>query len=106
MHTRSTRNIFLILGLTVLFVVILEIPRDAQATSTASAGRSHRWLASQIYAPTLTTAFGLTPTSTPLPEAQKALAYTAQREGIPIDNLLVANEFRRNAPLLSRTFWP
>lgn len=47
-----------------------------------------------------------TPATTPGPsaEAQKALVFIAQREGIPAEQLVVVNEFRREAPLLGRTF--
>ncbi len=44
------------------------------------------------------------PTPGPSVEAQKALAYLARREGIAPENLVVVNEFRREAPLLGRTF--
>ncbi len=44
------------------------------------------------------------PPSGSSPEAQKALAYVAAREGIAIHNLAIVNEFRREAPLLKRTF--
>jgi hypothetical protein len=37
-------------------------------------------------------------------EAQKALEYVAQRNSIPVEHLLVANEFRRDMPLLARSF--
>jgi len=52
----------------------------------------------------------LLPTSTPAAplgpsaEAQKALAFIAQREGIRVQKLAIVNEFRREAPLLGRTF--
>ncbi len=46
------------------------------------------------------------PTATPGPsaEAQKALVFIAQREGIRVEQLVVVNEFRRESPLLGRTF--
>lgn len=46
------------------------------------------------------------PLSTPVPSAaaQKALTYLAQRERIAPENLVIVNEFRREAPLLGRTF--
>jgi len=44
------------------------------------------------------------PTPGPSVEAQKALAYLAQREKIAPENLVIVNEFRREAPLLGRTF--
>jgi subtilisin family serine protease len=52
----------------------------------------------------------LLPTSTPAAppgpsaEAQKALAFIAQREAIPVERLAIVNEFRRDAALLGRTF--
>ncbi len=47
-----------------------------------------------------------TPAATPGPsaEAHKALAFIAQREGVPVERLVVVNEFRREAALLGRTF--
>ncbi len=47
-----------------------------------------------------------TPAATPGPstEAQKALVFIAQRESIRAEQLVVVNEFRREAPLLGRTF--
>lgn len=47
-----------------------------------------------------------TPAATPGPsaEAHKALAFIAQQEGVPVERLVVVNEFRREAALLGRTF--
>lgn len=42
--------------------------------------------------------------SPPSTEAQHAIAYLAQREGIPPENLIVVNEFERQAALLQRSF--
>lgn len=75
MYLRSVRNIFFILGLAILSTMIVVI----------------------------TTLF-LSPTSSPSSEAQRALMYVSQRENIPIENLLVANEFPRTMPLLGRSF--
>lgn len=44
------------------------------------------------------------PTPGPSVEAQKALAYLAQREEIAPEALVIVNEFRRAAPLLGLTF--
>lgn len=50
------------------------------------------------------------PTSTPAAppgpsaEARQALAFIAQRERTPIEQLAIVNEFRREAPLLGRAF--
>ncbi|GIV89773.1 MAG: alkaline serine protease [Chloroflexus sp.] len=48
----------------------------------------------------------LSPTPTPGPsaEAHKALAFIAQREGVPVARLVIVNEFRREAALLGRVF--
>lgn len=44
------------------------------------------------------------PTPTSSAAAQKALAYLRQRERLAPENLVIVNEFRREAPLLGRTF--
>ncbi len=44
------------------------------------------------------------PTSGPFVEARKAMDYLAQREKTAPENLVVVNEFRREASLLGRTF--
>ena len=44
------------------------------------------------------------PTPGPSIAARKALAYLAQRERTASENLVIVNEFQREAPLLSRTF--
>lgn len=44
------------------------------------------------------------PTPGPSIAARKALAYLAQRERTALENLVIVNEFRREAPLLGRTF--
>jgi len=45
-----------------------------------------------------------TPPSGPSNEALQALAYVAERYGLPPENLSVANEHRRDYPLLERSF--
>lgn len=55
-------------------------------------------------APTLSPTSTPAATSGPSAEAQKALAFIAQREGVPVERLVVVNEFRREAALLGRTF--
>lgn len=44
------------------------------------------------------------PTPSPSVEAHKALAFIAQREGVPVERLVIVNEFRREAALLGRVF--
>jgi hypothetical protein len=44
------------------------------------------------------------PAPAPSPEAQNALIFIAQREGISVKDLLVANELRSEAPLHARSF--
>jgi len=49
----------------------------------------------------------LPPTPTPLPpsaEAQKALLYVSEREGIPTEGLLIINDYERAFPLIGRAF--
>jgi hypothetical protein len=104
MYTRSMRNVFLLLGLAGLSVLITVGAAAAQANPKASiATTSHSPVdTADILVPT--TAPTSAPLADPSPEAQKALAYIAQQQGIPIEQLIVANEFRRSAPLLNRTF--
>jgi subtilisin family serine protease len=44
------------------------------------------------------------PTPAPSAAAQKALAYLSQRERLAPENLVIVNEFRREAPLLGQIF--
>ncbi|MFQ5814299.1 MAG: S8 family serine peptidase [Anaerolineae bacterium] len=44
-------------------------------------------------------------TPTPVPETEIALDYIAAREGIPVEQLFVANQHRREYGLLGRAFW-
>jgi len=44
------------------------------------------------------------PTRGPSAEAQKALQYISEREGIPLEGLFVVNDLERTFPLLGRTF--
>lgn len=49
------------------------------------------------------------PTPTPPPpsnEAQKALRYVSEREGVFVDGLLIINDYERAFPLIGRTFRP
>ena len=93
MYTRSMRNMLLIFGLAGVCVLLIVGAGEAQANANAgSATISH----SAVTSPSRPVA--------PSPEAQKALAYISQQQGIPIDQLIVANEFRRSAALLNRSF--
>src|SRR5215213_3465353 len=93
MYTRSMRNMLLIFGLAGLCVLLIVGIAEAQANAKAgSATISHSAVSSS------------SASADPSPEAQKALAYISQQQGMPIDQLIVANEFHRSAPLLNRTF--
>ena len=93
MYTRSMRNMLLIFGLAGLYVFLIVGIAEAQANRKASSATiSHSAVSSS------------SASADPSSEAQKALAYISQQQGIPIDQLIVANEFRRSAPLLNRAF--
>ena len=55
--------------------------------------------------PVVTPVPGPTPTPPVPEETQRALKYIAEREGIPIEQLVVANQHRRGYELLDRAFW-
>jgi hypothetical protein len=44
------------------------------------------------------------PSPSPSDEAQKALQYISEREGIPVEGLFVVNDLERTFPLIGRTF--
>jgi hypothetical protein len=93
MYTRSMRNMLLIFGLAGLCVLLIAGAAEVQANTMAGSATISRSAASISSA-----------LADPSPEAQKALAYISQQQGIPIEQLITANEFRRSAPLLNRTF--
>jgi hypothetical protein len=54
--------------------------------------------------PIVTPVPGPTPTPVMPEESQRALKYIAEREGIPIEQLVVVNQHRRDYELLGRVF--
>ncbi|MBN1136291.1 MAG: S8 family serine peptidase [Anaerolineae bacterium] len=57
-----------------------------------------------VPSPILTPSIPLPPSTQPSPEATNALLYISRREGIPIEGLLIVNDYERAFPFIGRTF--
>ena len=92
------------LGTLVVVIVIAFSGLGGSATEfTAQAFQSPIETPTPIPSPT-PTPLSPTPPSGPSNEALQALAYVAERYGLAPENLSVANEHRRDYPLLGRSF--
>jgi hypothetical protein len=97
----SFRALILLAGIVVFTVFIPQNTTDAKSTLMITPVDASASNTAEVPAPSPTT---VPSESSPSPEAQQALLFIAQREGISIKDLLVANELRSEAPLLARSF--
>ncbi len=97
----SLRAFILLAGIVVFTVFIPQNTTDAKSTLMITPVDASASNTVEVPAPSPTT---VPSESSPSPEAQKALLFIAQREGISITDLLVANELRSDATLLARSF--
>jgi hypothetical protein len=99
MNKQTTFNTLLTLLALGLAVIIIQSVPETQALLNSPLATP-----ASFNSPLPTPVPSPSPTPGPSVEAQKALAYLAQRERLTPENLVVVNEFRREAPLLGRTF--
>jgi hypothetical protein len=103
MNKHTIRTIALLVGFMAFFGFITASTMDVHARADAAPVKvAHLVRDNQIdISPT---AAPSSAGAVPSPDAQLALAFVAQREGIAIENLLVVNELPRTLPLLGRAF--